>query len=68
MCAGADETYAKSVWPLRKATVLANVPGLLRGVEEAWKRGRITAAHVTASLDLVYRSLGYEDANDASLR
>ena len=68
MCAGADETYARSVWPLRRATVLANVPRTLGMLDVLRAGGEVSSKDVGEWLDVVYRSLGYEDANDMSLK
>ena len=68
MCAGADETCARSVWPLRRATVLTNVPRTLEILERLWVGGKVSSKDVGEWLDVVYRSLDYEDANDMSLK
>ena len=68
MCAGADETCARSVWPQRRATVLTNVPRTLEILERLWVGGKVSSKDVGEWLDVVYRSLDYEDANDMSLK
>jgi len=68
MCAGADETCARSVWPLMRATVLTNVPRTLEILERLWVGGKVSSKDVGEWLDVVYRSLDYEDANDMSLK